>query len=64
MALKSEKKDIYSLADEYIDKQFHTVRGTNEKLREANDRQALERTMIFIGAYGRGMNDALQILKS
>jgi hypothetical protein len=31
MALKSEKKDIYSLADEYIDKQFHTVRGTNEK---------------------------------
>lgn len=62
MAEKSEKH-IYSLADEYIDKNFHTVLG-NKRLREANDRQALERTMIFVGAYGRGMNDALQILKA
>ena len=62
MTAKTEK-EIYALADEFIDKNFPTPLG-NKKNVELRDRQAIERTMIFAAAYGMGLTHALEIFKS
>ena len=57
------KEEIMEIANQFIDENFPTPLG-NKKNYELNDRQAVERTMIFAGAYGRGLTDAIMILKS
>lgn len=57
------EEEIKEIANQYIDEYFPTPLG-NKKNIELRDRQAIERTMLFAGAYGKGLKDAIKIYKS
>jgi len=56
------EKEIVEIANQYIDRNFPTPLG-NKKNIELRDKQAIERTMMFVGAFGMGLERAIRILK-
>lgn len=57
------EQEIMEITNQYIDKKFPTPLGNKRNL-ELKDKQAIERTIIFAGAYGKGLSDAVKIIKS
>ena len=57
------EQEIMEIACQFIDKNFPTPLG-NKKNIELKDIRAIERTMIFAGAYGMGLSKAVEIFKS
>jgi hypothetical protein len=47
------QEEIYALADEYIDKKYNHPEGfNNKKLREVGNKEAMMRTLCFVGGFG------------
>jgi hypothetical protein len=57
------KQEIKEIANQYIDKEFPTIHG-NEINLVLNDKQAVERTVIFMAGFSQGLRKALLIYKS
>jgi hypothetical protein len=56
-------QEIMKIANQYIDEQFPTPLG-NKKNVELRDKQAIERTTIFVAGLSRGLTKAIEIFKS